>query len=197
MGNKFFKTFSTQKWSQKTDDELMQAISEGAETAFNELFERHSSKVLGFAKKMLGSLDKAEETSQDIWVKVVKQAENYVKQGTFSSWVMMMTKNHCLNIIRKDKRLTFSESPEDYHSDYNQNESEDLLFSKFAIEDLSKALDQLPDNQRIALTLLATEEPTYEDMAEQLEMSVGALKSVIHRGRKALKELMFEKEAVQ
>lgn len=197
MGNKLFKTFLTQKWSQKTDDELMQAISEGTEAAFNELFERHSSKVLGFSKKMLGSADKAEEASQDIWVKVVKQAENYVEQGTFSSWVMMMTKNHCLNIIRKDKRLTFSEAPEDLHSDYNHKDTENALFSKFAVEDLSKALDQLPDIQRIALTLLATEEPTYEDLAEQLKMSVGALKSVIHRGRKTLKTLVFEKEAVQ
>ena len=196
MGNKIFSALKTLKWSQKTDDELMQAISEGAEAAFNELFARHSSKVLGFAKKMLGSTDRAEEASQDVWVKVVKQAENYVKQGTFSSWVMMMTKNHCLNIIRKDKRITFSENPEDYHSDYNQSESEDLLFSKFAIKDLSAALDQLPEVQRVALTLLATEEPSYEDLATQLEMSVGALKSVIHRGRKALKEIFLKEEAI-
>ena len=105
MGLSFLKKVSLSK---KTDDELMTLIAEGLPQAFECLFDRYSGKVLGYAKKMLGTVEKAEEASQDIWVKVVKLAPQYQKEGYFNAWVMTMIRNHCLNIRRKDKRLFFS-----------------------------------------------------------------------------------------
>ena len=174
---------------QKTDDELVKLISEGSEVAFQVLFERHASLILGFSRKMLGSLDRAEEASQEVWLKVVKGASSYEANGYFKAWVMRMTKNHCLNILRKDSRLVFTESPESLSSE-TQEVSEKSVFSDLSLRDLSKALDKLPENQRVALTLLATTEPSYEDLAHEMGVSLGALKSIVHRGRKALKEVL-------
>jgi len=175
--------------SQKTDDELMELIKKGSDTAFQALFERYASLVLGFSKKMLGSLDRAEEASQEVWLKAVKGAQTYEANGYFKAWVMRMTKNHCLNILRKDSRLVFTENPETL-SPETQSVSEKAVLADLAVRDLSNALDSLPENQRVALTLLATTEPSYEDLANEMGVSLGALKSIVHRGRKALKEIL-------
>ncbi len=200
MGLKFLDKLSGKaQISQMADDELMDLVANGDQRAFGELFNRYGGKVLGFAKKLLGDLERAEEASQDIWVKVVKQAPNYQKEGYFNAWVMTMIRNHCLNIIRKDSRLSFKEDVGEYiDSEHNASFEKDIL-NKHDINTVSKAMDSLPDKQRIALTILITEEPSYEELAERMEASVGAVKSMIHRARKTLQEQLgenFGKEAI-
>jgi RNA polymerase sigma-70 factor (ECF subfamily) len=193
MGLNFLKNAQLSK---KTADELMSMIAEGHPKAFEVLFDRYSGKVLGYAKKMLGSLEKAEEASQDIWVKVVKQAPHYQKNGYFNTWVMTMVRNHCLNMIRKDKRLFFHEDVEvliDEQSNAAPFENE--ILQKQDLEQVSKLMEALPEKQRIALTILITEEPSYEELAEQMGASVGAVKSMIHRARKTL-QTQIKTEAV-
>jgi len=170
----------------KTDDELMGLIAEGHSKAFETLFDRYSGKVLGYAKIMLGSVEKGEEASQDIWVKVVKQAPHYQKEGYFNAWVMTMIRNHCLNIIRKDKRIFFHEDVEVLMESEAVAPFEEDIFNKKDIIQVSKLMELLPEKQRIALTILVTEEPSYEELAEQMGASVGAVKSMIHRARKTL-----------
>lgn len=193
MGFNFLKNAHLAK---KTDDELMSMIAEGHPKAFELLFDRYSGKLLGYARKMLGSLEKAEEASQDIWVKLVKQAPNYQQEGYFNAWVMTMVRNHCLNIIRKDKRISFHEDVEILIDAESQAAPfEEDLFHKQDIAHVSKLMELLPEKQRIALTILITEEPSYEELAEQMGASVGAVKSMIHRARKTL-QAQLKLEAV-
>jgi len=193
MGLNFLKKANL---STKADDELMSLIAEGHSKAFETLFDRYSGKVLGYAKKMLGSVEKAEEASQDIWVKVAKLAPQYQKEGYFNAWVMTMIRNHCLNIIRKDKRLFFHEDVEVLIDAEATAPFEEEIFNKKDISHVSKLMEDLPEKQRIALTILVTEEPSYEELAEQMGASVGAVKSMIHRARKTLQAQM-KTEATQ
>lgn len=179
-----------QRFKKATDDELMVLVADGDQKAFGELFERHGGKVLGFAKKMLGDLERAEEASQDIWVKVVKQAPSYQKEGYFKSWVMTMVRNHCLNIIRKDKRLSFQEDVGEHIDSEHQASFEKDLLNKYDLEIVSEAMQSLPEKQRVALTILITEELSYEELAETMNASVGAVKSMIFRARKTLQETL-------
>lgn len=191
MGLNFLKKAqSLAQLTGKTDDELMSLIAEGNSKAFETLFDRYSGKVLGYAKKMLGSVEKGEEAAQDIWVKVVKLAPQYQKEGYFNAWVMTMIRNHCLNTIRKDKRLFFHEDVEVLMDSETIVPFEEEILNKNDISKISKLMESLPEKQRIALTILVTEEPTYEELAEQMGASVGAVKSMIHRARKTLQAQM-------
>lgn len=172
--------------SKMTDDGLMDLVANGDQRAFGELFNRYGGKVLGFAKKILGDLERAEEASQDIWVKVVKQAPTYQKEGYFNAWIMTMIRNHCLNIIRKDSRLSFKEDVGEHIDSKHQGSFEKDIFNKYDLKQVSRAMDKLPDKQRVALTLLVTEEISYDELAKQMGASVGAVKSMIHRARKTL-----------
>ena len=180
----------------KADDELMDLIATGHAKAFETLFDRYSGKLLGYAKKMLGSTEKAEEASQEIWVKVAKLAPNYQKEGYFNAWVMTMIRNHCLNIIRKDKRLFFHEDVDALRSSEVVPPFEEELLNQKNLEQVSAMMEKLPEKQRIALTILVTEEPSYEELAEQMGASVGAVKSMIHRARKSLQAQQTKMEAI-
>lgn len=183
MALKFFQNSSSLE-----DDELMEKIAEGCSKSFSVLFERHGSRVLGYAKKILGDAERAEDVSQEIWMKVVKQAPSYSKEGYFKAWVMTMTRNQCLNIIRKDQRITFKEDVSELMDREFESDFEKKILESSDIEELKKALDELPENQRLALTILISEDVSYEDLAKQLDLSLSALKSLIHRARKSLQK---------
>ena len=123
-------------------------------------------------------------------MKVAKLAPQYQKEGYFNAWVMTMIRNHCLNIIRKDKRLFFHEDVEVLIDAEASAPFEEEIFNKKDISHVSKLMEDLPEKQRIALTILVTEEPSYEELAEQMGASVGAVKSMIHRARKTLQAQM-------
>lgn len=176
----------------KDEDALMALVAKGDNKAFEELFDRFAGRLLGYAKKILGSQERAEEATQEIWTKVVRLAPSYNPQGHFKTWVMTMIRNHCLNIIRKDKRLSFQEDVGEVLDQQEQFDVESQIMAQFSLESVSLALNQLPEKQRVALTILYTEEPSYEDLAKEMNLSLGALKSTIHRGRKALYSLLSE-----
>lgn len=192
MGINILKSAKLAFLAQKTDDQLMAQIEQGSSEAFQVLFDRHSGKILGYAKKLLGSKERAEEVSQEIWIKVVKLAAQYRSENHFKAWTMTMTKNHCLNILRKDGRIVFVEEVRDLVENETKMLFEKKFFSQFSMEAVSQAIDELPEKQRVALTILLTEEASYEEIAEQMNASLGAVKTMIHRGRKALQEKLRE-----
>ncbi len=187
MGFKLLK-LTSKSLKSVSDDDLMDLVAKGKSGAFDELFERHGGKILGFARRLLGDLERAEEASQDVWVKVVKQAPNYQKAGFFKSWVMTLVRNHCLNIIRKDKRLSFEENIGEKIDSEHRASFEKDLFAKYDVLAVSKAMESLPEKQRVALTILITEELSYEELSEAMGASLGAVKSMVFRARKALQE---------
>ncbi len=168
----------------------MVKIASGCQKSFGVLFDRHGGKVLGYAKKILSDHEKAEDVSQEIWIKVVKLAPNYKGEGFFKAWVMTMTRNTCLNIIRKDQRITFKDDVSDVIEQGVTLDSdfEKKLEQSFNIEIIKQALDDLPEMQRLTLTLLITEELSYEEIAKEYDLSVSATKSLIFRARKSLQE---------
>lgn len=179
------------------DDELMVKIASGCQKSFSVLFERHGGKILGYAKKILSDHEKAEDVSQEIWMKVVKLAPNYRGEGFFKAWVMTMTRNTCLNILRKDQRLSFKDDVSDV---IEQGASLDDDFEKkmqqsFNLEIIKEALNELPEMQKLTLTLLITEELSYEEIAKEYDLSVSATKSLIFRARKSLQEKLKKEVA--
>ncbi len=184
----------------QSDDELMNEIAKGNHPAFTHLFKRHSGKVLGYAKRLLVDQSKAEDVSQEVWLKVVKVASNYRGSGNFIAWVFTLTRNAAFNVLRDQKRWV------DRHTSFSPDEEEmnEPLWSKGEwekrweqmnqIEKVKIEIDCLPDAQRIALVTWLTEDMSYEEVAAQLEVSVSALKSLLFRARQNLNRALGVKE---
>jgi RNA polymerase sigma-70 factor (ECF subfamily) len=174
---------------EKTDDELMQAIAQGNQKAFDSLFRRHSSKVLGYSSKLLGSRSLGEDVSQDVWMKVVKMAPSYKGQANFSAWILTMTRNACFDFLRTRKNLvTFDEERGESLPDVSKDSVLEILSSSDEISLVQNAIDELPAAQRTALLLWMTEDLSYEQIAHQLGTTVSSVKSVLFRARETLSE---------
>ena len=176
----------------------MLRVKKGDTAAFTELVEKYKQPVMNLAFRTVRDLTEAEDLAQNVFVQVFKSASRYQSKAKFSTWLFTIARNLCLNEIRRRSRHPAEslDAPASEQEDQPVRQFEDtkstlpperLLQGELA-EKIEQALAALPENQRTALLLCRQEELSYEEIAEVLDCSVSATKSLIHRGRETLKE---------
>src|SRR6266480_1940169 len=175
------------------DVRLMRLVGRGDAVAFEKLVERHQALVAGTVARMLGSNSVVEDIAQQVFIRVWKSARRYVPRAKFTTWLLKITRNLVFNEMRRSKRHAFvplqsDPSAEEFPLKDEKNPPPDasLLETELqqAIED---AIMQLPESQRMALILRRYEQLSYEEIAEILDLSVPAVKSVLFRARTELR----------
>jgi RNA polymerase sigma-70 factor (ECF subfamily) len=176
-----------------TETEAIEHCRRGDVSGLRVLFELHRSRVLNLSWRMLGTQQDAEDALQEIFLKVFDRIKNYRGDSAFSTWVYRMTTNYCLDVLRRRKILTFMgfENAPEAQEKKDSDKAVNLGFSPV----IAKALAKLPEKQRACLLLREMEELSYEDIATALDLSLGSVKSNIHRSKAYLKEAL-EKEGV-
>lgn len=170
-----------------SDDELMQGIASGNEKAFASLFRRHSSKVLGYGVKLIGSKSLGEDISQDVWIKVVKMAPSYQPSKNFTAWILTITRNACFDYMRSQKNLvSFDEQRGESLADVSKDSVIEILSGADEISMVQAAIATLPDSQRKVLVLWMSEDLSYDEISLQLGTSVSSVKSMLFRARETL-----------
>ena len=180
------------------DAVLMMRVKRGDRAAFTVLVERYQQPVMNFIYRTLRDETEAEDLAQTVFLQVYKSRSRYQRTAKFSTWLFTIARNLCLNEIRRRSRHP-AESLEETHTDNEdqpQRQYEDkknilptetLLHGELA-EKIEEALADLPENQRSAILLCRQDDMSYEEIAEVLDCSLSATKSLIHRGRETLKE---------
>jgi RNA polymerase sigma-70 factor (ECF subfamily) len=178
------------------DVRLMGLVGRGDTQAFEHLIEKHQALVAGTIARMLGSSSDVEDIAQQVFIRVWKSARRYVPRAKFTTWLLKITRNLVFNEMRRTKRrphvaLQPDQSPEDLPLRDETTPAPDasLLESELqqAIED---AIQQLPETQRMALVLRRYEQLSYEQIADVLDLSVPAVKSVLFRARTELRSCL-------
>ncbi len=178
------------------DAALMLRVKQGDTEAFSELVNKYKQPVLNLAYRMLRDLTEAEDLAQNVFVQVHKSAHRYQVSSKFSTWLFTITRNLCLNEIRRRSRHPASSMDATHGEDEDQPQQfedkktfspPDSLLHNELEQKIEEALAELPENQRTAVLLCRQEELSYEDIAQVLDCSLSATKSLIHRGREALK----------
>jgi RNA polymerase sigma-70 factor (ECF subfamily) len=181
-----------------SDADLMLRVKRGDRAAFEALVEQYKQPVMNFIQRTLRDEAEAEDLAQNVFLQVYKSRDRYERTAKFSTWLFTIARNLCLNEIRRRSRHP-AESLEESHAEHEDQPqrqyedkrvslpTEDLLQSELA-QKIEEALADLPENQRSALLLCRQEELSYEEIAKILDCSLSATKSLIHRGREALKD---------
>jgi RNA polymerase sigma-70 factor (ECF subfamily) len=176
------------------DIRLMGLASEGDTAAFGQLVERHQRLIIGTVGRMLGTHSDAEDIAQQVFVRVWKNAKRYEPRAKFTTWLLKITRNLVFNELRRRSR--HPQVPLQSESD----EEERPLRDEHAVapdaslleQELQQAVDaaiaELPETQRMAVILRRYEELSYEEIAEALDQSVSAVKSLLFRARTELRE---------
>jgi RNA polymerase sigma-70 factor, ECF subfamily len=175
------------------DVRLMRLVGRGDTKALEELIEKHQALVAGTVARMLGSNSDVEDIAQQVFIRVWKSARRYVPRAKFTTWLLKITRNLVFNELRRSRRrphvpLQSEPGAEDppLKDDMNLAPDASLLESELQRK-IEEAILQLPDNQRMALVLRRYEQLSYEQIAEVLDLSVPAVKSVLFRARTELR----------
>src|ERR1700735_2691215 len=181
-----------------SDAVLMLRVKRGDRAAFTELVEKYKQPLVNFICRYLRDETEAEDLAQNVFLQVYKSRARYERTAKFSTWLFTIARNLCLNEIRRRSRHP-AESLEETHPENEDQPSRQYEDKKVFLPtenvlhgELKKkseeALAVLPENQRPAILLCRQDELSYEEIAEVLDCSLSATKSLIHRGREALKE---------
>ena len=175
------------------DVRLMGLIACGDMPAFEQLIERHQTLVAGTAARMLGSNSDVEDIAQQVFIRVWKSAARYRPRAKFTTWLLKITRNLVFNELRRTKRRAqrpLQPDPEGEEialPDEVTAAPDASLLENELQRAIEEAIAQLPETQRMALILRRYEELSYEDIAEVLDLSVPAVKSLLFRARTELR----------
>jgi RNA polymerase sigma-70 factor (ECF subfamily) len=175
------------------DVRLMQLVAEGDTSAFEQLIERHQALVAGTVARMLGSNSDVEDIAQQVFIRVWKSARRYVPRAKFTTWLLKITRNLVFNELRRSKRhahvpLQSEPGAEEIPLKDETNPTPDASLLETELQRaIEEAIIQLPESQRMALVLRRYEQLSYEQIAEVLDLSVPAVKSVLFRARTELR----------
>ena len=180
------------------DAALMLRAKRGDRAAFAELVEKYKQPVMNFVFRSLRDEIEAEDLAQNVFLQAWKSRTRYRQTAKLSTWLFTIARNLCLNEIRRRSRhpaesieeahAEHEDQPRQQYEDKSQMAPPDKLLQGELMQKIEEALAELPEAQRTAILLCRQDELSYEEIAEVLDCSLSATKSLIHRGRETLKD---------
>ncbi|HEX9189355.1 MAG TPA: sigma-70 family RNA polymerase sigma factor [Vicinamibacteria bacterium] len=170
-----------------TDTLLLPRCREGDEAAWRELVARHTRRVFGLAYRFTGRVDEAEDLTQEVFVKVYQTLGRYRESdGPFGGWLMAVARNHAIDHDRrrKQERLRRSDDPGALETMPSRDEHPIAGLEREERSRLvHRGLAALPADLRLPLILCDLQGRPYEEIASELGIPLGTVKSRINRAR--------------
>ncbi len=178
----------TGSMNRKDDHYYIEQVANGNVAAFSYLVEKYRDMVYGLSLKMLRNTEDAEELAQDTFVKAFQSLSSYQGKSKFSTWLYRITYNGAITLMRKRKLELYS-LDEQRLSDEDEltigNRLAEIDQEELA-ESLKKAMEELPADDQVLITLFYYEDQRVEDIAHITGLSASNVKVKIHRARKKM-----------
>jgi RNA polymerase sigma-70 factor (ECF subfamily) len=159
----------------------------------------HMDSVYHFAYNLTGNGDDARDLLQETYLKAFRFFDSFQRGTNCKAWLFQISKNLFINRYRKQSRepdtVRYDEIEEYYETlrptDVDANNLEDQLFNTLLDDEVTAALQSLPETFRSVLILSDIENMTYEEIAEILQCPIGTVRSRLHRARNILRETLY------
>ncbi len=188
-----------------TEDErlLIKQSKSGSVDSFEKLIEDNRKKVYNIALRMLGNPEDANDVTQEVFLRVFKSMRGFKEQSSFSTWIYRITKNVCLDEIRKKKKnnLVYIDKEIEYGDgqvkmqleDESETPEEAAERVELSVR-VREAIAMLPEQHRILIILRDIQNFSYDEIAGVLKCPDGTVKSRINRARSALREILYSRK---
>jgi RNA polymerase sigma-70 factor (ECF subfamily) len=162
---------------------------------FEAFVERFEDMVFATAFRLLGRQADAEDVAQTVFLRAFERFDQIGDSPAAAGWLKTVTTNLCFNHLSRHRarwrlfselRRDDGDAPE-FESTLAASAEGDALEAAQRQEVLVEALRRLPDHQRVPLVLYHYEDRSYQEIADLLGVSLGKVKTDIHRGREALR----------
>ena len=182
---------------------LMLRVCNDDAAAFEQLVDRYKNRVLRIMQSWTGSVDHAEDLAQEVFLRVYRSRKSYKPTAKFSTWLFKIANNVASNAVRDRSR----------RKEYQISQGNNVSTSGMIIENIAlagsgsmptrkldkteraamvqQAVNALGERQRMALLLCKFEGLSYQEIADSMELSVKAVKSLLSRARANLKLLLM------
>ena len=183
------------KYSLNEQDFIAQLIV-GKQSAFSQLLDDYQQKVFGTCISFIPNKEDAEDVAQEVFLEVFKSIHKFKGDSKLSTWIFKIATNKCLEFIRKKntkKRFAFmqtifgNEIPIDKTSYFTEvNHPGILLENKEKSAIIFKAINTLPEAQRVVFTLAKIDDKSYQEIVEITDKSLSSVESLMFRAKKNL-----------
>ena len=177
-----------------TVDELAQAAAAGDEDAFAQLVALHEKRVYALALRMTGNMEDASDVAQDAFLSAWKGLANFRGEAGFSTWLYRLTSNAAIDFLRKNRRPRAGLSLDDGALDLPDlaPSPQDQVESQALREAVRWGMGELSQTHREILDLREYRELSYEEIARELDVDLGTVKSRLSRARCALRKILLQ-----
>ncbi len=170
----------------QSDERLIALIRRGQHSAFEALFSRYQSRLLAFCRHMLGSKEDAEDVLQEVFAAAFNAILADEREINVRPWLYRIARNRSLNHLRKASAIGVDSM--DVHYAENGLSTAEKAMRRESFRQLIGDVQQLAETQRTALLLREIDALSYEQIAEAMETTVPAVKSLLVRARISLAE---------
>lgn len=179
-----------------SNSELVKKSQLGDRSAFEQLVIRHQELVFSLAYKLTGNSEMANDVAQEAFIRAWKAIEKFRGDSTFSTWIYRITVNTAWTLRKKAKKhntLNIDDTYEPIVID-EKKDPEMVAINSDLSSVLSKALNNLPVEQRIIVELKNIEGRSHKEIADYSDISVTAAKVRLHRAHQKLRQILEDVE---
>ena len=182
---------------ERDDVQLIRAVLDGDDAAFNTLVQKYQKNVHALAWRKIGDFHYAEEITQDTFLRAYEKLSTLKNPNLFAGWLYVIADRLCIAWLRKKKptmqsleRMSVKELEKlayaRYVSDISAQRDTEITEHRYKIA--KKLLEKLPDSERTVMTLYYLGEMTTKEIGKFLGVSVNTITSRLQRARKRLQE---------
>lgn len=176
----------------RTDvEKIISLCKKGDKKAQKTLFNLYAPRMMFICKRYFSSLEDSEDAFIEGFMKVFVALPDYdyIDEKNFNLWVRKIMINHCINTLKKNKRLILLEKQmQEEVIKTTLEERKDYSQNAFSQEDILHCLNKLPENLKTVFNMLVIDEFSQKEVAQRLETSEGVVKVYAFRARQILKQ---------
>jgi RNA polymerase sigma-70 factor (ECF subfamily) len=171
----------------EVDVDLIRAAQAGDLRAFASLYDRHRERLVRFCRSRLGDADDAADAGQETFLRAWRSLDTFGNRGNVYPWLHAIARNVCTDILRKRLRVEPSDDQMLGSMPDTGITAHELLDAEADTALLRTAFDRLSDRHREILTMREYEGWTYERIADEEQLELNAVKSLLWRARQSLR----------
>ncbi|HEY4087181.1 MAG TPA: sigma-70 family RNA polymerase sigma factor [Bryobacteraceae bacterium] len=179
------------------DAQLMLRVREGDEESFRVLLEKHRNPLVHFLQRMVQDAGASEELAQEVFLRIYRARGSYEASAKFTTWMFRIASHLAINWLRDERheraaerldagRAAASDLPVRELKDNRPLVEQDMVYET-RLQEIRDSIAALPAKQRAAVLMHKYEEMGYSQIAQALECSESAVKSLLFRAYETLR----------
>ena len=174
-------------------DAFTEKLKKDDAEAFEKLVNDYKKRIYSISMGMLGSREDALDATQEVFIKIFRSIGSFKGDSALSTWIFRITKNVCIDFLRKNKAV-FEDELSETPADTSLPTPEEALLLSQKRDLVQGCIKEMPINYKTVLLLREYEQMSYAEIAKALDISEGTVKSRIARARQYLFKLLKSKE---